>query len=401
MNAKVYCLASPKGGSGKTILTATFASFLTAIGKKCLIVDCDAATHGLTLLYLHDVNKKIQLNNQNRPNGTLDCRKIDLNKDIVTVENGVDLLPATYKFELYECLDAENYSLTLKYILSIAKENYDYIFFDAQAGSDSISHAAMKKDISDEVIIVSEYDPLSAAGVERLKSIFNNDLDFTRTWVLLNKMLPEFVDKFSDFLSVTKYLSPIPWTADVVRAYSRRKLALDIEFGNEYTIAIMQTLKSLLGEEAEIEINKWSEDRAYKIRMPLETQYLDAEKELFSLLQAKKDVARKKEINNLKFTALVPLSAIMAMYLLYIFDKKTLLSNIFPIIEPLMYITLASTFLIAFVILYKPKILVRPYDAKKEIEEARLDRQYEVVVERLKKLEALKSADYKTLIKNS
>ena len=39
MNSKVMCFASAKGGSGKTILIANIASFLTDIGKKCLIID--------------------------------------------------------------------------------------------------------------------------------------------------------------------------------------------------------------------------------------------------------------------------------------------------------------------------------------------------------------------------
>ena len=56
MSAKVLCFASAKGGSGKTIMTANIASFLSDIGKKCLIIDCDAATHGMTLLYLVEVS---------------------------------------------------------------------------------------------------------------------------------------------------------------------------------------------------------------------------------------------------------------------------------------------------------------------------------------------------------
>ncbi len=58
-NAKVFCLASAKGGSGKTIIAANIASFLTDIGRKCLIIDCDAATHGMTLLYYNLDNRAL------------------------------------------------------------------------------------------------------------------------------------------------------------------------------------------------------------------------------------------------------------------------------------------------------------------------------------------------------
>src|SRR5207244_1355802 len=132
-----------------------------------------------------------------------------------------------------------------------------YIFLDAQAGADPFAHVAMSKGVSHEVIIVSEYDPLSAAGVERLKGLFREDLTYDRTWVLLNKMLPDFVQSFSDFMEVAKYASPMPWDADVVRAYARRRLALDAEKGNDFTLAVMQTLKSILGPDIETDLDIW------------------------------------------------------------------------------------------------------------------------------------------------
>ena len=58
MKAKIYCLASAKGGSGKTVLCASFAAFLAELGRKVLILDVDAATYGLTLLYLNEVNSR-------------------------------------------------------------------------------------------------------------------------------------------------------------------------------------------------------------------------------------------------------------------------------------------------------------------------------------------------------
>jgi len=61
MPAKIFCLASPKGGSGKTIITATLGAFLAGIGKKVLIIDADAATNGLTLFYLEEVTNQNKL----------------------------------------------------------------------------------------------------------------------------------------------------------------------------------------------------------------------------------------------------------------------------------------------------------------------------------------------------
>ena len=57
MTANAICFASSKGGSGKTTVTATLATFLNETGKRVLMVDCDEGTHGLTLMYLNEVNE--------------------------------------------------------------------------------------------------------------------------------------------------------------------------------------------------------------------------------------------------------------------------------------------------------------------------------------------------------
>jgi MinD-like ATPase involved in chromosome partitioning or flagellar assembly len=171
------------------------------------------------------------------------------------------------------------------------KADFDFILLDAQAGSDFCAGVAMRKGISDVVVLVAEYDPMSAAGVERLKGLFRDDLTYARTWILLNKVLPEFAKNFSDFLEVARYLSPIPWDADVVRAYARRRLALDTENGNSFTIAVMQTVRGLLGDEIEKDVKAWTQNRAEAIRQPIAVQFSDLERELGAILD---ESAREK-----------------------------------------------------------------------------------------------------------
>jgi cellulose biosynthesis protein BcsQ len=60
--SKVICFASAKGGTGKTTISATLAKFLVGLDKKVLLVDMDAVTNGLTLLYVEEMLKaKIHL----------------------------------------------------------------------------------------------------------------------------------------------------------------------------------------------------------------------------------------------------------------------------------------------------------------------------------------------------
>src|SRR5262249_11530502 len=55
MKAKVFAFASAKGGAGKTVSAVSVAIVLAAIGRRVLLIDTDASTNGLTLLYIEQV----------------------------------------------------------------------------------------------------------------------------------------------------------------------------------------------------------------------------------------------------------------------------------------------------------------------------------------------------------
>lgn len=400
MSAKVYCFASAKGGSGKTIITANIASFLTSLEKKCLIIDCDAATHGMTLLYLVEVSANHSADHAGLfdiPSG--DNLSNTLGPSIVTVENGVDLLPATYNFKHGFDPEEKFEESALMQIIDTLKEKYDFILLDAQAGSDKYSRLAMSRKVSNEVVIVSEYDPLSAAGIERLKQVIGDDLDYTRTWVLLNKMLPEFVDKFSEFLSITKYLPPIPWNADVVRSYAKRRLAIDLEKGNMFTLAVMRTIKALMGDGIEGDIKSWSEERSYALKEPLEEQYKVAEKELRYALEAKRklDMDQKRQRLIRMYALMTPM--IFVPYSLYFVLGRSVFRpflEVFDKIDP-------SVLLVLGVGIVAPVLFTltsRIFNSEKTIESSKYERRIEVLEEQLKQLETLRTADLETILKN-
>jgi WD40 repeat protein/MinD-like ATPase involved in chromosome partitioning or flagellar assembly len=55
MTATVIAFASAKGGAGKTVTATSLGVVLADIGRRTLLIDCDAATNGLTLLVADDV----------------------------------------------------------------------------------------------------------------------------------------------------------------------------------------------------------------------------------------------------------------------------------------------------------------------------------------------------------
>ena len=230
------------------------------------------------------------------------------------------------------------------------------------------------------------------------------DLGYTRTWILLNKMLPEFVEKFSEFLSIAQYLPPIPWNAEVVRAYARRKLALDVEKGNVFTLAIMRTVSALLGESIESEIKAWSEKRSYALKEPLVKQYANAEDELKFLLKAKKELEFKKRRRKIfvVYTALAPV-VLMPFIFFKLSESSMLLSKLLGVFDKVDTSTVTVTVLMAVGIAL-PALLVlssRLFDVEESTESARFQRQIELLEEKLKQLEALKSADLETIIKSN
>lgn len=396
MNANIVCFASAKGGSGKTVLTASIASFLNGIGKKCLIIDCDAATHGMSLLYLSEVAS----NKSKSKKGLFEIsskEKINLfENSIIHIENSVDFLPATYNFTLG--FDPEEFfeDNSLLNIINELRDKYDYIFLDAQAGSDKYSQLAMRDDISDKVVIVSEYDPLSSAGIERLKQVIGKDLDYTRTWILLNKMLPEFIDKFSEFLSVAKYLPPIPWNADIVRAYAKRKLALDLQNGNVFTLAIMRIVRELFGDEVEKDIDKWKEEKTFALREPLKKQYNQIEKELQGFFELRNHISYEKNRRVFRRELFIKLGiiSIFISFLVFISFFRE-----YTVIKTLDWKSLIPMILFMFMIMYQlPLLKVTSNKAIEELEDKKLDIKIKVLEEKLQQLEAMRSADLESIV---
>jgi cellulose biosynthesis protein BcsQ len=330
------------------------------------------------------IEKEITLSNGRKPSGLFDFSENNANFNIVKLENGVSLIPATFNFdheqkEAIELIRKSFYEKINRIIMGV-QDKYDYIFIDAQAGSDFFAEIAINKNISHEVIIVSEYDPLSAAGVERLKGIFRQDLTYNRTWYLLNKMIPEFIQSFSDFLEIAKYLNPIPWDSDVVKAYARRKLPLDFDNGNEFTLALIQTLKTLLGEDIAREIDEWKKQKTSVFVQPINKQYEYLKSRMIELESIEKRNRLQKSV------LLTLLTSALTVVGYYFYKYSSLQENIFTLIAVFTAIATIFTYLVQK--LWSDKIT---YNGTLE---------KDVIYEKLKKLEILRYSDFDSIVRD-
>ncbi len=396
MTGIVYCMASPKGGSGKTTLAATFATLLGGAGFKVLLVDCDEATHGLSLLYLDEIAKEIKTAD-NDLFGVFDGGSRDRFRALEVSSENVLLVPATYKLGKHDHTTNEEFRDRIVEIVKFGKQKFDFLFIDAQAGADEISQIVMESEISDEVIIVSEYDPMSTAGVERMKAIVGEGLSYDRTWILLNKLLPEFVSKFDEFFSVSKYLPPIPWTADAVRAYARRSLAINLDSPNQYTLAVLLSLKELIPNEHSVILDNWADEKASELRRPISTQYEQLEKKLAQLLEFRSQVLRRQGTRDRIQT--LALAGVVVSVLALVFDLFTNYSmNIASV-----YIMITSGILFVSMgymlhTYFSRRNALSNNTNSRMIDIERTERQLAVVREQLKELELLKEANLDHLV---
>ena len=272
MSDKVFCFASAKGGSGKTIISACLATALAHLGKKTLLIDADGSTNGMTLLYLESV---VEIRN-GKPLANL-SGIFDRGDAKSPVELAPDLwlLPATFVMSETHEVSADGFSHSLRAAISGHQEGFDCILIDAQAGIEDFALAAIEH--SDQTIIVSEYDPISKKGIDRFrKMIVSNQSPL----LLFNKVLPEFVPSIGDPLGVSDLLPPIPWNAEVVRNYVKGKLALDMDEGNVFTIGLLRTAGALFGREVQDLVEKWRNEKNQFIRAPLRKQLDEVSDEL-------------------------------------------------------------------------------------------------------------------------
>ena len=166
--AKVLCIASGKGGTGKSIIASSIGYVLSLCDKKVLLVDFDLFTHGLTFFIIGDRPISIQWALTDAFSNSADeHREIDIiDIDPELFADTFCLLPSisSSSIEDPEILRfpslpgiSDMVSEINKTILT--KENmraFDYIIIDTRGGTDATSVAAVIS--SDTYILVTEAD---------------------------------------------------------------------------------------------------------------------------------------------------------------------------------------------------------------------------------------------------
>ncbi|MEP4136911.1 MAG: hypothetical protein ABJL71_19930, partial [Cyclobacteriaceae bacterium] len=112
----------------------------------------------------------------------------------------------------------------------------------------------------------------------------------------------------SDFLEITKYLPPVAWSSEVVKKYSRKEIATDFKYGNEYTFNIVKILNALFSKELGSELKKWLDERNEILRKPIMEEVFQLEQEYRKL-----ELTEKSSLKSTLMPTIISASAIVGV----------------------------------------------------------------------------------------
>ena len=152
--ARVIAIASGKGGTGKTTITANLGIALSKLGKKVLLIDADVAMANLSLI----------LGMQSSPITLHDVLlgEAGVHDAIYDGPMGIKFIPSGLSLDNYKRVDSER----LSGIVSQISEEYDFILLDLAAGIEKNVLSAFSA--SQETILVTM--PTSPAIADALKT---------------------------------------------------------------------------------------------------------------------------------------------------------------------------------------------------------------------------------------
>ncbi len=186
--AKIFTVASVKGGTGKTTTVLNLAGIFSEQGKKVLIIDLDL--YGSAIAASLNVNNEINLYNVISDLNN-NCFEM-LENYIQSYRENLDVIPAPNDPRLANKISSKYISI----ILARAELKYDVILIDTNHYLDEINLVAY--DYSDEILFVMTNDPIDLKSMKTMVSILK-DMERDNYLIILNNAKDKQRDYFTKY----------------------------------------------------------------------------------------------------------------------------------------------------------------------------------------------------------
>lgn len=184
---KVLCVYSPKGGVGKSIISANIAGSSYLMGKRTLLIDADLYDGGLSLF----VNEEIKKNIYTLSNDIKNNKYESILDYVYNYNEGLDILCST-KIQLEASLIKEKY---MDKVIEDAKNIYDFIVIDTNSSYNDFNENIF--DLCDEVLLILTNDIVNIKNMKNVITMFN-DIGIYKYKVLYNSAF-DFKDQYFSY----------------------------------------------------------------------------------------------------------------------------------------------------------------------------------------------------------
>ena len=246
MLGQVITVASGKGGTGKTTVSANLAVALCALGEKVLLMDADIGLRCLDMVLGMTDHVLFTF-------GDVICGRATLKQAAVThpIVKNLYLLTAPASFDEKEAQNPKNIDAFLKY----ARRHFTYIIIDSAAGIGSLNIALGAS--SDRCIVVSTPDETSLrgaqtiavklfeAGCKQIKIVVNR----VRKGAIRKNDSPD-IDKVMDMAGLG-LLGIVPEDPDIPKCSNRQRILMLYSLGKGQA-AFTNIARRMKGEQVRL-----------------------------------------------------------------------------------------------------------------------------------------------------
>jgi len=173
LTAKIYTIASGKGGAGKTTVSVNLATTIAGFGKRTLLVDADIGMANLGLMLGLD-NPQITLHDVLAGSNSA-------KEAIYDGPNGLKVLPGGLTLQGYYDCDLDQ----LEHVITDINDQFDFIIIDTPSGINKDVMVSLK--LADEVILVVNPETIAIADTMKTRSL-TRMYDTNVKGVVLNRM---------------------------------------------------------------------------------------------------------------------------------------------------------------------------------------------------------------------